>query len=295
MEATAKQKQSGFTLIELLVVIAIIALLAGMLLPALAKAKTKAQGIACMNNMRQLTLAWIQYAHDANDHIPYASAANLAAPTPQSDPYVWVTGLLDFNRANASNWDLNQDIVKSPLWPYCGHSAGIWKCPADKSTIVPSVGPLKGQTVPRIRSMSIMIWDGGFGGVLNAYPPGIASPPWRLYLSLNGMVDPGPSSTLLFWDEREDAINYGNFFVDMYGYPNQPNLTRFNGDMPASYHNHAAGLSYADGHSEIKRWVDPRTAPPVRKGTTIVLNPPIPSPNNPDIVWLQERATRKIQ
>src|SRR5579862_9939429 len=104
MEGTRNQTQAGFTLIELLVVIAIIAILAGMLLPALAKAKTKAQGIACMNNMRQLTLAWIQYAHDANDRIPYASAANLSGPTPQTDPYVWVTGLLDFNRANPSNW-----------------------------------------------------------------------------------------------------------------------------------------------------------------------------------------------
>jgi prepilin-type N-terminal cleavage/methylation domain-containing protein len=138
-------RSRGFTLIELLVVIAIIAILAGMLLPALIKAKQKAQSIMCMNNMRQLSLAWIQYAHDANDRIPYASSDSLGAPDPRIDPYVWVTGLMDFDRGNSSNWDITRDIMKSPLWPYCGNSAGIWKCPADKSTIIPASGPLKGR------------------------------------------------------------------------------------------------------------------------------------------------------
>src|SRR5262249_33480655 len=112
--------ENGFTLIELLVVITIIAILAGLLLPTLAKAKTKAQGIMCMNNMRQLSLAWLQYAHDSNDRIPYASAAGVVGtPSPQTDQYVWVTGLLDFDPSNTSNWDVTQDIQKSPLWPYC--------------------------------------------------------------------------------------------------------------------------------------------------------------------------------
>src|SRR5262245_1089346 len=105
----------GFTLIELLVVIAIIAILAAMLLPASAKAKTKAHGTMCMNNMRQLTLAWLQYVHDSNDRIPFASASGSPGPpNPLTDPYVWVTGLMDFDPRNPSNWDVSVDIQKSP-------------------------------------------------------------------------------------------------------------------------------------------------------------------------------------
>lgn len=113
---------------------------------------------------------------------------------------------------------------------------------------------------------------------------------------MNDVVDPGPSSTLVFWDQREDSINFGNFFVDMTGFPDKPNLTLFNGDMPASYHNRAGGLSFVDGHAEIKRWLDPRTTPPVKKNSTWTRTAGhIPSPNNSDIIWLQERATRRIK
>src|SRR6267378_468039 len=90
-----QRRHAGFTLIELLVVIAISAILAAMLLPALNKSKLKAQGIMCMNNMRQLTLAWVQYSHDSNDRIPYASAAGGGGGNPNTDPYVWVTGRID--------------------------------------------------------------------------------------------------------------------------------------------------------------------------------------------------------
>lgn len=110
------------------------------------------------------------------------------------------------------------------------------------------------------------------------------------------MIDPGPSNTLLFWDEREDAINWGNFFVDMTGFPDHPNATEFAQDFPASYHNRAGGLSFVDGHAEIKRWLDPRTTPPIRKDSSwLNAAATTPSPNNPDIRWLQERATRQIR
>jgi prepilin-type N-terminal cleavage/methylation domain-containing protein/prepilin-type processing-associated H-X9-DG protein len=284
--------QRAFTLIELLVVIAIIAILAAMLLPALSKSKAKAQGIMCMSNMHQLTLAWAQYDLDSKDRIPYASALSALNGVADSmtDPSVWVTGYLDFNPANESNWNVATDLQKSPLWPYCGNSAGVWKCPADPSTVVPSVGPFAGQRVRRVRSMSISIWLGGFGGTLDTGWGGVSSPPWRLYLSLNDIMDPGPSNTLLFWDEREDAINVGNFAVNMTGFPNNPGQTQFGGDMPASYHNGAGGVSFVDGHAEIKRWRDPRTTPPLGSGNSLA-NADLLSPNNPDIVWLQQRAT----
>src|SRR5689334_5068987 len=105
----------AFTLIELLVVIAIIAILAGLLLPALITSKLKAQGIQCMNNHRSLMLAWRMYNDDNSDNILYASPD--IYNTPSIMPYVWVTGWMTFDGSNPSNWDINQDITKSPLWP----------------------------------------------------------------------------------------------------------------------------------------------------------------------------------
>ncbi len=280
----------AFTLIELLVVIAIIAILAGLLLPVLSKAKLKAHGIQCLNNHRQLTYAWIMYASDNREVFAYASPADLAA----YDPYAWMSGVIDFNPGNRSNWDLSADVQRSPLWTYCGAAPGIFRCPADRSTVRPSSGPLKGQLVPRVRSMSMSVWLGGFGGTLN-YGSGVQSPPWRLYRRLTDLVDPGPSATSVFWDQREDSINYGNFVIDMTGYPAQPGLLQFNGDLPASYHHRAGGLSFGDGHSETRRWLDPRTMPPLRKNQSWTMSSgPIPSASNRDVMWLQEHATRKI-
>src|SRR6266511_3741026 len=110
----AMQQERAFTLIELLVVIAIISILAGLLLPGLGKAKTKGQGIQCLNNHRQLMLAWRMYNEDNADNLLYASSSPYAGDT-SKDPYVWVLGLIDFDRLNSSNWDVNRDIKRSPL------------------------------------------------------------------------------------------------------------------------------------------------------------------------------------
>lgn len=280
----------AFTLIELLVVIAIIAILAAMLLPALTKAKLKAQGVQCMNNHRQLMLAWRMYLEENRDVLLYATA------TPGSiyAPYSWVQGVLDFDPANRSNWDPNVDIKKSPLWQYCGNSLGIWKCPADRSTVVPPFGQLAHQAVPRVRSMSMSIWVGGWmDPVRGQYDADCSGPQWRLYKKLTDMVEPGPARTWVFLDEREDKINYGNFFTDMTGYPDSPRSFQFHFDYPASYHHRACGFSFADGHAELKRWLDARTMPPLQIGGSWSSAAYVASPGNPDIFWLQERSTRK--
>jgi len=283
-----KVTKQAFTLVELLVVMAIITILAGLLLPSVAKAKTKGQGIQCMNNHRQLVLAWRMYNDDHDDQLLFASPSPYVGDT-SKDPYTWVLGWMDFDPDNPSNWDVNHDILKSPLWPYCGKSAGIWKCPSDKSTVKPSNGPFTGQDVPRVRSMSMNVWVGGFGGEDAGLSDGGV---WRVYLKATDLIDPGPAGTFVLLDMREDSIDIGNFATDMRGWPNRPSKTGFY-DFPASYHNVAGGLSFADGHSEIKRWLDNRTAPPLVKGGLVP--DIIPSPNNKDVIWLQERCTRKIK
>jgi prepilin-type N-terminal cleavage/methylation domain-containing protein len=102
--------RAGFTLIELLVVIAIIAILAAMLLPALGRAKAKGMGVACMNNHRQLNLAWKMYADDNKDNLPTSWVA-------KPGQVIWIDGTLDFSGANRSNWDVEKDIKRACSGP----------------------------------------------------------------------------------------------------------------------------------------------------------------------------------
>jgi prepilin-type N-terminal cleavage/methylation domain-containing protein/prepilin-type processing-associated H-X9-DG protein len=252
-------RRDGFTLIELLVVIAIIAILAAMLLPALSKAKIKAQGIQCMNNGHQLMIGSKLYSVDNNGGIVAAQSGISGRPN-------WMTGNLDFSGGNRSNWDKNQDMVESPLWNYVGKSPGVFKCPADLSYVI-----LQGKHMPRIRSIS-MNEAFGSGEWLNDAGVGQSPGPWRTFAKDSDISK--PSDTFVFVDEHPDSINDAAIAVTCKG--NEPNDAPGDSriiDFPASYHNGACGFSFADGHSEIHKWIGSYIKQPVvfnNKGALLI-------------------------
>ena len=254
--------ESGFTLIELLVVIAIIAILAAMLLPALAKAKGRAHAVACMSNTKQIMLGWMLYTGDYDDKVPTRIYANTGIDSWGGDAYD-AQKLVDPNQSQLGSY------VRNP---------GVYKCPADRAAKPGTPGI-------RVASISANAFLGGVS-VTVATPSQI---PGRTYKSpgvtkLAGLNKPGPSLVFVTLDEHPDSIDDA-LFHPVGGYALASSQMR---NVPASYHyGGGANFSFADGHSEIQKWKDPRTKPGITY--TKIPNPsPQPSPGNLDLMWIND-------
>jgi prepilin-type N-terminal cleavage/methylation domain-containing protein/prepilin-type processing-associated H-X9-DG protein len=225
--------RGGFSLIELLVVIAIIAILASLLLPSLSRSKAMAQSAACQNNLRQLQICWHLYADDNDGALPpnnYVYFGPTESPLELFDSWCKGNARLDLTTTN---------IEQGKLFPY-NRSVGIYRCPADKSTVELPGGQRSAQLRTRSYTMS---------GAINCDTTKDIVPDYRKY---GEMIRPSPTETFVFIDTHEEAILDAHFGVMP---PFRPSEW---GDLPADRHLRGANLSFADGHVEHWRWLAPK-------------------------------------
>jgi len=285
---TGFESRSGFTLIELLVVIAIIAILAGLLLPVLSKARIKGQAISCMNNSRQLMLGWIQYYGDSNDQLVNNYGGRFPAVEEQNKTYrSWVNNFMTWQTTDPQNNAIDNldGITMAPFFKYVG-SSSVYKCPADHF-LSPTQRAAGIKTRPRSYSMNM------FCGANTPNPPTTSGnflfPTYCQYLKAGNIRNPG--ETFVTLDEHPDSINDGFLQTDPHTDISQWSPQHWN-DLPATYHDGACGFAFADGHSEIHKFKS--------KVCTIlpVMYGPFPTPNltsDPagveDAIWVAMRAS----
>jgi prepilin-type N-terminal cleavage/methylation domain-containing protein/prepilin-type processing-associated H-X9-DG protein len=277
------RNEEGFTLIELLVVIGIIAILAGLLLPALSNAKVKAKSISCLNNVRQLGLACQLYVDESNDSFPYNMGASEIRQTVAQNLFLdWSSTIMDWEIQNPDtpNTSDNTNIVlltKGGIGPYTSRSSGVYRCPTDN---VLSDLQIQAGWQNRVRSISMNAMVGDVG----AFSKGGSNtnnPDYKQFFK--GSQVPEPSQIFVFIEEHPDSINDGYFL-------NKPNSGQWF-DLPASYHNGAVNLSFVDGHAETHLWLYASTKRPARPGGARPLPSAVPATQSDDYHWLMERTT----
>lgn len=255
-------------MIELLVVIAIIAILAGMILPALSKAKAKTQGISCMNNTKQLTLSWIMYTNDNQENImPNCEGQYDAAAITRGDKS-WVTGWLGWNQNNSNGGDGGRDNTNylylvdpqyAQMGHYIGKAAKTFKCPSDNFASPAGPKGVVGQQRVRTVSMNTFMNVNGSLG-----PDGKGSTTHKhlkIYKKVTDMNRLKPTGAWVLVDEHPDSVNDAALFPEAAAVQ-QGGMWVVKGDTgrsvwrdyPSSLHNGACGFSFADGHSEIRKW-----------------------------------------